>query len=210
MLLALAFFALNVQRLVRYMRIVGQPEDRTDHPFDAAAEPVSRSASRRRRSSAIRSPARCTRSIFWGFMVLTAGTVEILIQGVFRGFSYALILPPPLYSFYALSQDAFALLVLAAVGFAFYRRLVLHPKRLEGDKLEHTDALIILSMIGGLMVTLLLVNAFSFALRPGRDDRSEAGLARAVASVSADCPRARSTRGAASFWWMHALLILAS
>ena len=33
----------------------------------------------------------------------------------------------------------------APIGFALYRRLVLHPTRLEGDKLEHTDALIILS-----------------------------------------------------------------
>ena len=47
---------------------------------------------------------------------------------------------------YAFSQDAFAVLVLAAVAFALYRRLVLHPTRLEGDKLEHTDALIILEL----------------------------------------------------------------
>ena len=48
-----------------------------------------------------------------------------------------------------LSQELFALFVLVAVAVLLYRRLVLHPKRLEGDKLEHTDALIILSMIGG-------------------------------------------------------------
>ena len=52
-------------------------------------------------------------TIFWGFMVLTAGTVEILIQGVFRGFSFALFLPQPLYQLYALSQDVFAVLVIA-------------------------------------------------------------------------------------------------
>ena len=50
-------------------------------------------------------------TIFWGFIVLTAGTVEILIQGVFRGFSFALFLPKPLYLLYSLSQDAFAVLV---------------------------------------------------------------------------------------------------
>src|SRR6185436_6492657 len=105
-------------------------------------------------------------AIFWGFMVLTAGTVEILIQGVFPKFSYGLFLPDLLFKLYGLSQDGFALLVIGAIGFAFFRRLVLHPKRLEGDKLEHTDALIILSMIGGLMVTLLLTNACLYLVDP--------------------------------------------
>src|SRR4029078_1363554 len=98
-------------------------------------------------------------TIFWGFMVLTAGTVEILIQGVFRAFSYALIPPKPLYMLYSLSQDGFALLVLGAIGFAFFRRLVLHPKRLEGDKLEHTDALTVLTSIGLRMGALFVTNA---------------------------------------------------
>ena len=56
---------------------------------------------------------------------------------------------------------------IAFIAFAFYRRLVLHPKRLEGDKLEHTDALIILSLIGLLMLTLLLMNAFALVATPG-------------------------------------------
>src|SRR4029077_7897389 len=90
----------------------------------------------------------------------------ILIQGVFSRFSYALFLPKPIYLLYSLSQDGFALLVLGAIGFAFFRRLVLQPKRLEGDKLEHTDALIILSMIGGLMATLLLTNGFALVANP--------------------------------------------
>src|SRR3954464_14144757 len=126
-------------------------------------------------------------TIFWGFMVLTAGTVEILIQGVFSSFSYALILPKPIYLLYSLSQDGFALLVLGAIGFAFFRRLVLHPKRLEGDKLEHTDALIILSMIGGLMATLLLMNAFQFYVDPatvGPEKFVSRGLAVAVARLA--------------------------
>jgi len=35
---------------------------------------------------------------------------------------------------------------------AFYRRLVVHPKRLEGDHIEHLDAYVILSLIGGLII----------------------------------------------------------
>ncbi len=119
-------------------------------------------------------------TIFWGFMVLTAGTVEILIQGVFRDFSFALFLAASrstqLYrSFAGRVRGARHR---ARSAFAFYRRLVLHPKRLEGDKLEHTDALIILSMIGGLMVTLLLANACQYLARPARDRAGEDRVAR--------------------------------
>src|SRR6476661_7850696 len=152
--LAAGLFALNAQRLYRYITL-GYAEYRLNDPATRIANLLSIGIFQRKIfREAIAGGMHAT--IFWGFMVLTAGTVEILIQGVFRAFSYALILPKPIYMLYSLSQD----------GFAFFRRLVLHPKRLEGDKLEHTDALIILGMIGGLMVTLLLANAFQYVLDP--------------------------------------------
>jgi hypothetical protein len=92
--------------------------------------------------------------------------MEIFIQSVWGGFSYERVLWHPLYVMYALSQDAFAVFVLAAVAFAFYRRLVLHPRRLEGDRIEHLDAYIILGLIAGLMVTLLYANAFLWIVQP--------------------------------------------
>jgi Fe-S oxidoreductase len=101
----------------------------------------------------------------------------------------------------------FALLVLGAIAFAFYRRLVLHPKRLEGDKLEHTDALIILSLIGGLMVTLLLTNACQYLLDPsaiGPEKAISRGLAMAIGAVDR-----QPVVAARVFWWLHVLLVLA-
>src|SRR5215211_521962 len=161
---ALGFFSLNVQRLVSYLRL-GYVEDRTDHPLTRLKNVlVIGIAQKKIFRDPVAGPMHAL--IFWGFMVLTAGTVEILIAGVFPRFSYALVLPDALYRVYSLSQDVFALLVIAAVGFALFRRLVLHPRRLEGDNLEHTDALIILSMIMGLMVTLLLFTAFELVAHP--------------------------------------------
>lgn len=202
--LGAGFFALNVQRLVSYMRIA-LPDNRTNDPFvrlwNVARIGIAQ-------AKIFRDPVAGSMhaTIFWGFMVLTAGTVEILIQGVFSHFSYELILPKPIYILYSLSQDGFALLVLGAIGFAFFRRLVLHPKRLEGDHLEHTDALIILSMIGGLMLTLLLANAFQFVIDPntvGPEKFISRGIGMAVAPLSAYAPRLQHF-----FWWTHALLIL--
>jgi Fe-S oxidoreductase len=202
--LSAGFFALNVQRLVRYMGL-GVSEDRTDHPFERIKNLLAIGIAQRK---IFRDPVAGTMHafIFWGFMVLTAGTIEILIQGVFSGFSYGLILPRPLYQLYGLSQDGFAGLVLAAIAFAFYRRLVLHPKRLEGDKLEHTDALIILSMIGGLMVTLLLTNACQYVLDPSTVG-PEKFISRGIASVIGPIDPS-PTFLVKVFFWLHALLIL--
>jgi Fe-S oxidoreductase len=198
------FFALNVQRLVGYMRI-GQPDDRTDHPFVRLKNVLTIGIAQ---TKIFRDPVAGAMhaTIFWGFMVLTAGTVELLIQGVFPTFSFGLFLPKPIYQLYGLSQDGFAVLVIGAIAFAFYRRLVLHPRRLEGDKLEHTDALIILSMIGGLMVTLLLMNACQYLVDP-LTVGPEKVFSRTLAGVIAPFD-AHPAKLAATFWWMHALLIL--
>ena len=207
LVIAAGFFALNVQRLVSYLN-VGHAEDRTDHPVTRIRNLLAIGIAQKKIfRDPVAGPMHAL--IFWGFMVLTAGTIEILISGVFPLFSFARILPTLLYQAYSASQDIFALLVIAAVGFALYRRLVVHPKRLEGDDLEHTDALIILSMIAGLMITLLLTNAFLLAAYPaafGPEKVVSRPLGVWISHLMQ--PRAAFARFQI-FWWLHALLILA-
>ena len=207
LVIAAGFFALNVQRLVSYLNL-GSAEDRTDHPLTRIRNVLAIGIAQKKIfRDPVAGPMHAL--IFWGFMVLTAGTVEILVSGVFPLFSYAKILPSPIYAAYSASQDVFAVLVIVAVAFAMYRRLVVHPARLEGDDLEHTDALIILSMIGGLMITLLLANAFLLAAIP-RAFGPEKVISRPLGLAISHSmhPRAAFTRFQ-MFWWMHALLILA-
>ena len=164
LVIAAGFFSLNVQRLVRYLRL-GFDEPRTDHPFVRLRNVLEIGIAQKKIfRDPIAGPMHAL--IFWGFMVLTAGTVEILIAGIFPRFSFALFLPKPIFAAFTASQDIFAVLVIAAVAFALYRRVVLHPKRLEGDNLEHTDAIIILSLIMGLMITLILATGFLIAAQP--------------------------------------------
>jgi Fe-S oxidoreductase/nitrate reductase gamma subunit len=203
--LALGFFSYNAQRLVQYLRI-GQPTQRTDQPWIRIRNLLEIGIAQ---SKIMREPLAglMHASVFWGFMVLTAGTIEILMQGVWPGFTYG-FLPGPLYSLYVISQEAFAVLVLGAVGWLFYRRLVLKPRRLQGDHLEQTDALIILSLIALLMVTLLLTNGFAIVAAPAQADPARVvsqGLARALAGVS---PGAAAT-ATTVFWWAHVMLVLA-
>ena len=163
--LALGFFSYNAQRLVRYMVSVGGPENRTDAPLTRIKNLVLIGLLQRK---ILREPLAgiLHASVFWGFVVLTIGTAEIIAGGIVPGFSYARILPAPVYSLYILSQELFALLVLAAVGGLLYRRLVVHPRRLQGDRVHAGDAIFILSMIGLLMVSLLTLGGFEFALHP--------------------------------------------
>src|ERR1043166_2836614 len=203
--IAFGLFSLNVQRLVSYMRL-GASEDRTDFPWQRFGNVLRVGIAQ---TKILREPVAglMHATIFWGFVVLTLGTIEIFLQGVFSGFSYERLLWRPVYALYAASQDVFAVLVLAAVAFAFYRRLVLHPKRLEGDRIEHLDAYIILGLIAGLMSTLLLANAFLPVLDPGAVG-PEKFISRALA-LPFENISTRSARAAQlTFWWAHVVLVL--
>jgi Fe-S oxidoreductase len=198
-------FALNVQRLVRYLQL-GVAEDRTDNPSGRVLNVLKVGIAQ---TKILREPVAgiMHATIFWGFIVLTAGTVEILIQGVWNGFSYERLLWHPVYVVYAASQDAFAVFVLVAVTFAFYRRLVLHPKRLEGDRIEHLDAYVILGLIAGLMVTLVLANALLSLLDPTAVG-PEKFVSRALAYPFRNLSSAALRDTQLTFWWAHVLLVL--
>jgi hypothetical protein len=66
---------------------------------------------------------------------------------------------------FASAKDFVELAVLAAVAYAFYRRFVLKPDRLEANR----EAILILSLIAAIMVTDLLFDGFRFALSAGSD-----------------------------------------
>ena len=82
---AAGIFSLNVQRLVRYLRL-GLPEDRTDHPWWRLSNVLKIGIAQ---TKILREPIAGVMhaTIFWGFIVLTAGTIELFIQGVWGRFS---------------------------------------------------------------------------------------------------------------------------
>jgi len=88
--------------------------------------------------------------IFWGFFVLTFGTVEGLIRGLVpMDFTWEFL--GPMYPFMNTMQDFFATIVLVAIAMALYRRFVIKPRRLEGDWTHQVDAVIILGLIATLI-----------------------------------------------------------
>ena len=87
--------------------------------------------------------------IFWGFLVITIGSVETLIQGLFPSFSLALVLGGTLASALYACIDFFCGLVLIVIGFSFFRRIVLQPRLIPMSR----DAAAILSAIALLMIS---------------------------------------------------------
>src|SRR5688500_4633859 len=116
---ALGFFSYNAQRLVRYLNI-GLPEDRTDDALTRLRNVIVIGIAQ---SKILRDPVAGAlhASVFWGFIVITLGTAEILVRGVLPAFTFESLLPAPVYGLFLLSQELFAGLVLVAVGVLLYR-----------------------------------------------------------------------------------------
>ena len=162
--IAIGFFAYNVQRLVGELRI-GRLDDSRWNEMGVRFWNFLRIGILQQKifRDSIAGPMHA--AIFWGFCVLTAGTIEVMGEGMIPGFSFANFLPAPLYVFYAINEDLWGVLVLAAVSFALWRRLTGRVKRLKGAETHPNDPLLILSWIGALMVTMFGMHLLGGALR---------------------------------------------
>src|SRR3954468_17745693 len=93
--------------------------------------------------------------IFWGFVLLTIGTANIVTGGVIQA-----VLSIPfggvLWTIVAAMQNVVAVVVLLSIAWAFERRLVSRPRRLTFNR----DALVILALIGGGVATEPFAQAF--------------------------------------------------
>src|SRR6266852_6227241 len=119
-------------------------------------------------------------TIFWGFIVLTLGTIEFFGKGVTESFVLPFLSDTATY---LVLEDVFSVAVIAALAYAAFRRLVTKPRRLTLS----AEGLVILLMIFGLMVTDLSTDACRILLAPAPTDPWQfAG--RALASMFAGLP----------------------
>jgi len=151
-LLALAIlgfgaFFWRAWRLYRYMRL-GRDEARIDHPWRRLRDELVVYLGQRKllkRPYYVRGIAHAF--IFWGFLIITIGTIDLLIDGIV-GFH----VPGIGSALFAWTIDIFAVLVLASIAVAAARRAYFPPPRMHVAR----DGYVILGLIGLLMVTLLV------------------------------------------------------
>ena len=140
--------------------------------------------------------------IFWGFVLLTIGTANIVTGGVIQA-----VLSAPfdgvLWAAISAMQNVVAVIVLAAIVWAFERRLISRPRRLTFNR----DALLILAMIGGVVATELFAQVFQFA-RYGDEPGAFIASALAAPLRSGVTPDALEAAFVV-LWWAHIALVAA-
>ena len=142
--------------------------------------------------------------IFYGFIAFSLGTITIIGEGWYPGFSLP-FMDSPLGNIYLLVKDSFALLVIIAIVLAAYRRWIVRPARLEPS----LDAALCLLFIFFLMVTDLSI----VAGRIGLGTESSGLWTPAALTISQIIAGSGATE--AGFrtlyqvgWWGHVLFLL--
>jgi Fe-S oxidoreductase len=143
-------------------------------------------------------------TIFWGFLVITVGTIEQFVSTLYNEANFEFI-GRGAYGTLAFFQDFFTLAVLLAVLYACFRRFIVRPEGLGKSR----DANIVLLFTGSLMVAIFLMNAFHIlGLQPWYADHMP--VSSAIASVLSGMnlsPGAYVGLGTA-FKWVHMLIVL--
>jgi len=149
--------------------------------------------------------------VFWGFLVILIGSIEMVIDGLF-GTERILASLGWFYNFITASGDIMALFIAFAMIIFLYRRIVLKVKRFEGAEMtnkSHIDANIALTIILLLMISLLGMNTFYLAekMQSGADTVGIYPISQFLASFVTNS----DTHSLFVFheinWWAHILLI---
>src|SRR5688572_5181042 len=134
LIVALACFSFSAQRMYRFLR-VGRDEPRWNEIGRRTWNLLSIGIAQRK---ILRDPVAgpLHALVFWGFVVLTVGSIEILASGVFPALAFRNWLPSGPYRLFVLSRGGFAIFVLIAVSVFLYRRVVVKPARRQGDNVH--------------------------------------------------------------------------
>ncbi len=205
---AFGTFGLKVRRLIATMLLAKQPAQRSDQPWQRLQGVVAFVLGQKKLFKDP-VPGLMHFIIFWGFIVLTIGTLEAFTIGLHRGWDFSW-LGMPLYGLLYLGQDVFAALVTVAVLYAIARRLLFMPARMRAlDRHARIDGLIILVLILALMITIHTTRGAAIA----RGEPEGPGTGWQPFSLAASAlftGMSNPALGAfhAFSWWIHVVIVL--
>ncbi|KZE49428.1 hypothetical protein AV540_15015 [Brevibacillus parabrevis] len=140
--------------------------------------------------------------MFYGFITLQFGAIELVIKGLSTGFELPF---GSAHKYFSLMQEITTFLILAAVGYAFYRRYIEKLKRLK----RGFKSGIVLLLISSLMATVLLSLAFE-QIWLGHEASGFAPIS-SVLAMAFSAIGVGSAGGAVLFyifWWAHLIILL--
>ncbi len=146
--------------------------------------------------------------VWWGFLVITIGTIEMMIDGV-AGTERILGFLGPVYDIVIASGEIFAAIIIISVFIFLARRYITKPKRFIAPEMKPSskmDATVILLMIFTLMVSLILMNVGYIGSTEQYDG------AYPVSKLLMPLFDGMSTEAIANLghvnWWIHIVLVL--
>jgi Fe-S oxidoreductase/nitrate reductase gamma subunit len=178
--------------------MLGRPEARWDHPLTRTAGFVSLVFGQKKlfkeRVGIIHF------FIFWGFIVIAFGTLQIIAEGISPGFTF----PWAESSAFLFIKDLLSLIVLVGLVAIAYIRYVVRKTRLEPS----AEAGIILGLIFFLIVSELLYSGFNYAL-DYTDAMDGAFVSAAIGNALTSLSTEALEVGRTVLWWIHVVLLLA-
>jgi len=198
-LVAMGLFVRRISFLYRLLRL-GQPEHRTDHLVERAKHFLLYVLGQRLLFDEPLIGVVHAIGFFWGFVFYATSFAWTLVAGLFP---FLPIPSPEEVGPVTLILEIFALVVLAGIALAAYRRYIAPPPHLESTP----EAAVILILIGALMVTFLLFDSFAIAA-DGAVGRSWAPIGYALSRLWAGIPKDVAHGLYQLFWWAHVLIVL--
>jgi len=202
---SVAVFAWLTARKLRLVAAL-QPEVRWDAPFARLCSVLVDGLLQRRMIRGEWRPGLMHTVIFLGFLTLLLRKLQLIVIGYDASHAFT----GTLGGAFAAAKDLMALAVLLAVGYAFYRRLLLRPARLEPNR----EGLLVLSLIAVIMITDTAFDGFRFAWLAGTDpgiahEAAHAPFGGALAALLAGLDAATLETGAHLAYWLQMGTVLA-
>jgi len=198
LIIAFGFFAYNIYNLVRLI-MLGK---RKDHRFDNIPERIKRVliyVFGQKRLLKYRFAGTEHFMIFWGFVIITIGTIEMIMSGYISNFQ---LIPGAAHNYYEFLLDIVQVLVVIALGMGIVNRLTIGRKR----EVNGPDAVVILGLIFGLIVTAFLTTGGRVAL--GEANASFLPVSGTVASIYTGMSDQSIVYWKEFFWWFHVMIVL--
>ncbi len=199
--IGLIIFAYELYFYVRLLRTF-QPSNRLNNPSQRLKNLVKYVFGQRRLlDQAVMGTAHFL--IFWGFIIISFGTLNFFGKGFSGNFALPLLggaLRAPFLSL----LDTFSILVLIGIGIAVARRFFPNSARMP----RGWEASIILILIGGLMLFDLISDGFNMASQGRYDEASYVGSAIGRLLAGANIMPTTLSILAHVFWWGHLVFFI--
>lgn len=139
--------------------------------------------------------------MFYGFIILQFGAIELIIKGFFKGFEFPI---STAHKFFSLCQEITTFLILLAAIYAFYRRYIEKLKRL---KRGFKSGLVII-FLTTLVLSILLSLSFEHIWLGKTGFLAYAPISSTIAGwFSGMSPEAAGVAFYV-FWWLHLITLL--